>query len=81
MTAPYPNHNPIGSPRSVRYIIDTGFVDSSGGPIVSPSDKPTKYPSPVPIVNPHSVTRETPTKYPPHVPKEFPSFNPINILI
>ena len=36
---------------------------------VSPSDKPTKYSSPVPIINTKTVPNETENKYPSHVPR------------
>ena len=81
LTASDPNHNPRGAPRSVPDIKSPGFGDSSGYPSGIPSDNPTKYPYPVPIIKSASGPSETPTKHPSYVPKEFPSAKPRNFLI
>ena len=53
-----PKHNPRGAPIRVTGISDTGFWESSGDPSGSTSDKPTKHPFPVPIINPSSGSSE-----------------------
>ena len=59
----------------------SGFGDSSGYPSVKIRYKPTKYNSPVQIINPASVPSETSTKDTSQVSKEFPSDKPRTILI
>ena len=49
--------------------VSTGFRDSNGDTRGSTSDKPTKDPYLVSIINPFSGPIETPTKDPFHVPK------------
>ena len=56
LTNSEPNHNPIGVPSRVPGILAPVFEDSSGDPSVSPSDNSTEDPSPVPIINPASVS-------------------------
>ena len=58
-----------------------GFGDSSGDPIVIPSDKPTTDTSPVPFIKPGSWPSENPTKNPYSLTEEFKSANPVRMLI
>ena len=67
LTNSEPNHNPMGSPIRVPSSSDPGFGDSSGYPSGSYSDKPTKDPSPLPIIKPASVAIKTPTNDSSHV--------------
>ena len=78
-----PIRYPIGFPRDMTSIIpvSSGFVDSNFDTIGSTSDKPTKDPSPMPIINPSILTSETPTNDPSHVPKELKSDKPRNMLM
>ena len=76
-----PQKKPIGATSSVPYSSVPGFGDSSGGLSGSPSDKPTKYNSPLPIINTTSVPIETTTKDPYHLPTELKRYKPINMLM
>ena len=58
----YPNKEPSSA---------TGFGYSSGDPSGSLSDKTTKHPSPVTIINPASVPSGNSTTHPSPVPKEL----------
>ena len=80
LTASYSKQNPRVVPRSVPDSSDLVFGGSSGDPSVSPSDKTTIDPYPVPIINPEIVTSETTTKDTFHVTKEVPSANTSNML-
>ena len=75
------NHNPRGAPISTTGSSAPGFVDSSGDPSGSTSDKPTRDTSPVTTIKIDSVPSETPTKYIYQVTKEFTSANPRNRLM
>ena len=77
------NSDPRGFPRDMPSIIPVSprFLYLNGDPSGSPSDRLTKYPSPVSIIKPASNPSENPTKDPYHVSKELASANPSNILI
>ena len=78
-----PSRYPGGFPRDTPSIMSVSpvFVESSGDPSGSTSDKPTKNPSPVKTTKSFIVPSETPTKYPPHGIKELSIANPSNKLI
>ena len=61
--------------------ISSRILDSSGDPSWSPSNNPTKYSSPVPIIEPDSGPSEIPNKCPSDLPKELRSSNPSNVLM
>ena len=60
-----------GYPRDMQSImpVSLGFRESGGNPGGIASYKPTKYTSPVPIINTYSGPVKNTTTYPSHVPK------------
>ena len=61
LTASDPNQKTRGAPSSFKGSTYTGFGYSSGDTGGSPSDNPTKDPSPVPIIKPESGPSVTKT--------------------
>ena len=81
MNASEPNHNQRGAPSSVTGSLAPVFGDSSRDPSRITSDIPTKYPSPVQIIEPSSVSSETPTKDPYLQPIVLQSAKQSNMLM